>query len=107
MDFTRKNYKWTLGGLSKCIEDNKLESQIVAYTDTAAIVHVKNYHDSQILGAESDWCISQHKSSWEQYVSKNKRIQLFFYNFSKFVKDNMDLVGATFVADKKNVSLFC
>jgi len=109
MDFTRKNYSWSLDGLTRCIRDNHLESEIVAYTDMAAIVHVKSYYDSQILGAESSWCICQHMESWAQYVSRENRIQLFFYNFAPKckVKENTDLVGATFIPGHNRPMLYC
>jgi len=94
--FTTKNYKWSLEGLCQCIEDNKLKSAILFYTDTAAIVHVKSYEDSVVLGAVSDWCISQHSSSWRQYVERNNCVQVFIYNFAKKPNDDDSLIGATY-----------
>lgn len=94
--FNSKNYRWSLEGLINCIEENKLISEILFYTETGAIVHVKSYEDSVILGAESDWCISQHRESWHKYVEKDNCIQLFFYNFEKKVEEDDSLVGVTF-----------
>jgi hypothetical protein len=102
MKFTTKDYEWTLDGLCKCIKDNNLQSGIIYSTPTAAIVWVKNYRDSQILGALSDWCICQHDVSWQQYVAKNKNnVQLFFYDFTQYPKSTFALVGATFTMKKE------
>ena len=38
--FTPKNYKWSVKGLEKCIAENKLKSDIVYVTPSAAIVKV-------------------------------------------------------------------
>lgn len=102
MKFTTKDYEWTLDGLCKCIKDNNLQSGIIYSTPTAAIVWVKNYRDSQILGALSDWCICQHNVSWQQYVAKNNNnVQLFFYDFTQYPKSTFALVGATFTMKKE------
>ena len=102
MKFTTKDYEWTLDGLCKCIKDNNLQSGIIYSTPTAAIVWVKNYRDSQILGALSDWCICQHDVSWQQYVAKNNNnVQLFFYDFTQYPKSTFALVGATFTMKKE------
>lgn len=102
MKFTTKDYEWTLDGLCKCIQDNNLQSGIIYSTPTAAIVWVKNYRDSQILGALSDWCICQHDVSWQQYVAKNNNnVQLFFYDFTQYPKSTFALVGATFTMKKE------
>ena len=104
--FTTKNYPWTLNGLIKCMEDHRMDSEIICNYNNCAIVMVKNYNDSIILGANSDWCISQHACSWEQYVSKNNNIQLFYYNFNLKPENNLSLVGATYRM-RDRVELVC
>lgn len=104
--FTTKNYPWTLNGLIKCMEDHRMDSEIIANYNNCAIVMVKNYSDSVILGANSDWCISQHNCSWEQYVSKDNNIQLFYYNFNLKPSDNLSLVGATYRM-REHAELIC
>lgn len=95
--FTPKNYKWSVKGLEKCIAENKLKSDIVYVTPSAAIVKVDNYEDSVVLGAVTDWCICQHSCSWKQYVAdKPNNIQIFFYNFGLPYDDYLSVVGATF-----------
>ena len=83
MKFLPENYGWSVEGLKKCIYDNYLQSEIIAENNHAAIVHVKSYNDSILLGAFTNWCISQHSCSWEQYVSKNGNYQVFIYDFTK------------------------
>lgn len=101
MKFTTKDYEWSLDGLQKCIIDNNLKSEVIFSTPTAAIVWVRNYSDSQILGALSEWCICQHDVSWNQYVANNKNnVQLFFYDFTQYPKSTFALVGATFTMEK-------
>ena len=80
--FNSENYKWNLKELEKCIKENSLDSEIIAVNgdNTVAIVHVKSYKDSVILGAMSDWCISQHECSWKQYVSGDNNYQIFIFN---------------------------
>ena len=96
-NFTPKNYKWSVKGLEKCIAENKLKSDIVYVTPSAAIVKVDNYEDSVVLGAVTDWCICQHSCSWKQYVvDKPNNIQIFFYNFGLPYEDYLSVVGATF-----------
>ena len=94
--FTTKEYSWTLNGLTNCIKDNKMKSKIICSTNKAAIVHVANYDESVALGAESDWCISQHKESWRKYVTDDNNVQLFIYDFSKTPSYDDSLIGATF-----------
>ena len=105
MTFTNKNYHWSINGLQRCIEDNKLNAKIIAINGEKAIVKVNDYKASEILGAASDWCISQHTCSWEQYVSKNGNVQLFFYNFNLPSDNYMSLVGATFTMRKDLTSM--
>lgn len=105
MTFTNKNYPWSINGLKRCIKDNKLNAKIIAINGEKAIVKVNDYKASEILGAASDWCISQHTCSWEQYVSKDDNIQLFFYNFSLLYDNYMSLVGATFTMRKDLASM--
>ena len=95
--FNQKNYAWSLDGLLMCIEENSLQSEVILFGKGTAIVYVKSYYDSQVLGANSDWCICQHDVSWKQYVSGNaNNVQLFFYNFNLKPTDSLALVGATF-----------
>ena len=102
-NFTPKNYKWSVKGLEKCIAENKLKSDIVYVTPSAAIVKVDNYEDSVVLGAVTDWCICQHSCSWKQYVAdKPNNIQIFFYNFGLPYEDYLSVVGATFEITGKN-----
>jgi len=105
--FNKLNYDWTLEGLARCIEENKLESEIIVYNEYGAIVHVKSYNDSIILGAESTWCISQHRESWTQYVEKRNAVQLFFYCFDKSTKSDDSLYGATFDVEKNKAKVYC
>ena len=80
--FTTENYPWSLEGLRQCIKGNKMKSKILATNGNRAIVRVANYKDSESLGAYSDWCISQHKCSWEQYVENHpQNVQVFFFDF--------------------------
>lgn len=105
--FLASNYNWSFSGLEKCITDNKLKSRILIGDNNGAIVHVTSYNDSVILGAESDWCISQHKCSWEQYVTKPNGVQLFFFCFNEYPHGNKSLYGATFVIEKGDVKTSC
>lgn len=99
--FTTENYEWSLKGLESCLKDNRLKSKIIAKNDKAAIVHVISYHDSQILGALTDWCISQHKCSWEQYVEKKNNFQVFVYDFSRKPSDELSITGSTWEFNKE------
>lgn len=99
--FTIENYEWSLNGLETCIKENKLKSKIIAKNDNAAIVHVVSYHDSQILGALTDWCISQHKCSWEQYVENKNNFQIFIYDFTRKPFDELSITGSTWEINKK------
>lgn len=56
--FNNDNYNWGIDGLEKCINENKLESKIIAKNLYAAIVHVVSYKDSQVLGAMTN-CVFQ------------------------------------------------
>ena len=105
MAFTKDNYPWSVEGLQRCIESENLNAKIIAINGEMAIVKVNDYKASQILGAVSDWCISQHSCSWEQYVSKDGNIQLFFYNFNLRPDNYMSLVGATFTMRKDLASM--
>ena len=105
--FNHNNYEWSVEGLARCISENKLKSEIILYTKTAAIVHVKSYHDSIILGDESDWCICQHAESWEKYVAQNGNVQLFFYNFKLKRTNPAFLIGATYKLKGDWVELDC
>jgi hypothetical protein len=105
--FTQSNYGWSLKGLMRCIKENNLKSNIVFSTETSAIVHVKSYADSQILGAESTWCISQHDVSWKQYVEDTNGVQLFFYCFNHSVTGDYSLYGATFKVSGNIVNTHC
>ena len=109
-DFNLENYPWSIDGLQQCIKENRCKAKIIAINGNKAIVKVESYGASQVLGAYSDWCISQHRCSWEQYVSNHpENIQIFFYNFGLKPTDNLSLVGATFTManDKKSMSLMC
>lgn len=105
--FNHNNYKWSVEGLMQCIQDNKLKSEIIMYTKTAAIVHVKSYNDSIILGDESDWCICQHAESWNKYVAQNNNVQLFFYNFKVKRNNPAFLIGATYRFENSSSYLDC
>jgi hypothetical protein len=105
--FTQSNYGWNLDGLIRCIKENKLKSEIVFSTPTSAIVRVVSYGESEILGAESTWCISQHRVSWEQYVEKTNGIQLFFYCFNHSVSGDDSLYGATFQVKGDIINTYC
>ena len=105
--FTVSNYGWNIDGLERCIKENKLKSKILFATEKAAIVHVVSYSESEILGAESTWCISQHKVSWEQYVEKTKGVQLFIYNFNYSVSEDYSLYGVTFQVKNDLVKTYC
>jgi len=105
--FTQSNYGWNLDGLISCIKDNKLKSEIIFSTPTSAIVRVVSYNESEILGAESTWCISQHRVSWEQYVIKTNGIQLFFYCFKNPVYKDNSMYGATFQVEGEKVKVYC
>lgn len=108
--FTTENYPWSIEGLQKCIKNNKIKAKILAINGNKAIVRVNSYGASQVLGAYSDWCISQHSCSWKQYVSDHpNNIQVFFFNFDLNHDNNMSLVGATFVMseDWKTMKLMC
>ena len=108
--FTTDNYSWSIDGLALCMRDNKMKSEIIAINNNKAIVKVDNYEDSMALGAVSDWCISQHRCSWEQYVKSHpNNIQIFFYDFGVKPDNNLSLVGATFTMDKdwKSMKLMC
>jgi hypothetical protein len=109
-NFISENYSWSIDGLQQCIKENKCKAKIIAINGNKAIVKVESYGASQSLGAYSDWCISQHRCSWEQYVSNHpENIQIFFYDFGLKPTDNLSLVGATFTManDKKSMSLMC
>ncbi len=109
-NFISENYPWSIDGLQQCIKENKCKAKIIAINGNKAIVKIESYGASQIFGAYSDWCISQHRCSWEQYVSNHpENIQIFFYDFSLKPTDNLSLVGATFTManDKKSMSLMC
>jgi hypothetical protein len=109
-DFNLENYPWSIDGLQQCIKENRCKAKIIAINGNKAIVKVESYGASQVLGAYSDWCISQHRCSWEQYVSNHpENIQIFFYDFDLKPTDNLSLVGATFTManDKKSMSLMC
>ncbi len=101
MKFLPENYDWSVKGLRKCIYDICLKSEIIAENDHAAIVHVKSYNDSILLGAFTKWCISQHACSWEQYVSNNDNYQVFIYDFSKKPEHELSMVGATYTKGGK------
>lgn len=105
--FTAENYGWNIDGLKLCIKDNKLKSKILFSNPNGAIVHVTSYNESVILGAESEWCISQHNVSWEQYVVKPKGIQLFFYCFNEKAESDYSLYGATFQIKDDEVKTMC
>jgi len=105
--FTPEDFPWTLDGLKDCIAYNKMKSKLICSTSKAAIVHVDNYEDSVALGAMSDWCISQHRESWHQYVVKDKNVQIFIYNFSKKPEADDSMVGATFTTEGKKAKLIC
>ena len=106
-NYTIENYPWSLSGLKSCIKDNKLKSEIICETNSAAIVHVKSYEDSIILGADTKWCISQHDVSWKQYISDKKGIQIFIYCFNKDNKDDKSLIGFTFEVERGKVKPYC
>ena len=109
-NFISENYPWSIDGLQQCIKENKCKAKIIAINGNKAIVKIESYGASQIFGAYSDWCISQHRCSWEQYVSNHpENIQIFFYDFSLKPTDNLSLVGATFTManDEKSMSLMC
>lgn len=109
-DFITENFNWSVDGLRKCIADNKLDAKIIAINGNKAIVKVNNYEASVCLGSYSNWCISQHKCSWEQYVSNHpNNIQLFFFDFSLHHKKHLSLVGATFTMDEslESMKLMC
>ena len=109
-DFNLENYPWSIDGLQQCIKENRCKAKIIAINGNKAIVKVESYGASQVLGAYSDWCISQHRCSWEQYVSNHpNNIQVFFYNFDFPHDSNLSLVGATFTMDKdwKSMNLMC
>ena len=99
-NFIPENYPWSVRGLKKCIKENRLKDvEILIETDSAAIVYVPNYESSVVLGANANWCISQHRCSWEQYVSNENNVQIFFYNFSPDAEYELSLVGATYALD--------
>ena len=105
--FVTENYHWSVEGLKQCIKDNKLKGvTIIVENEHAAAVEVPTYAASVVLGGMSDWCISQHKCSWEQYVSKQNNIQVFFFNFAINPFDDLSLVGATFKKDGKVMCSF-
>ena len=106
MKFLPENYGWSVEGLKKCIYDNYLQSEIIAENNHAAIVHVKSYNDSILLGAFTNWCISQHSCSWEQYVSKNGNYQVFIYDFTKKPEHEISMVGATYTKEGKLICSF-
>ena len=91
----------------QCIKENNLKSEILFVNENAAIVNVVSYEESVILGAESCWCISQHKCSWDQYVLKPQGVQLFFYCFDKPVHNYGSLYGATFKVKGDSVITDC
>lgn len=100
--FTTDNYPWSIDGLKSCIKDNKLKGvKILVENDTAAAVYIPNYQASIVLGGMSDWCISQHKCSWKQYVSDKNNVQMFFFDFSKKPLSELTLVGATYTNENK------
>lgn len=108
MKFSIKELPWTVASLISYIQENCPSSKVIMYNDTCAAVLVGNYQDSVKLGAESDWCISQHNCSWQQYVVKPQSLQMFFFNFSKKKPKFDSLVGATFHVDTfNNVNLTC
>ena len=105
--FLTSNYGWSLGELKRCIKENKLKSKIIFSTKCSAIVQVVSYDESVILGAVSDWCISQHKCSWDQYVKNPQGVQLFFYCFDQPVQNYNSLFGATFKVEDDVVITDC
>lgn len=105
--FNKSNYDWSVGGLFNCIDENNLNSEVLFYNEYGAIVYVKSYNESVILGAESTWCISQHRESWTQYVEKTNGIQLFFYCFDKSTNGDESLYGATFQVEKNKAKVYC
>ena len=95
--FTTNNYPWSIAGLKTCINDNKLKGvKILAENNYTAAVYIPTYQASVILGAMSDWCISQHKCSWKQYVSDNNNVQMFFFDFTRKPSSELTLIGATY-----------
>jgi len=106
MKFLPENYGWSVEGLKKCIYDNNLQSEIITENNHAAIVHVKSYNDSILLGALTVWCISQHSCSWGQYVSRNENYQVFIYDFSKKPEHELSMVGATYTKEGKLICSF-
>ena len=105
--FILKNYSWSLEELRRCIRENHLKSEIIYCRQNAAIVHVKSYHDSQILGAMSTWCICEHDCSWRQYVIDTNGIQLFIYRFDEMPEGDTGLYGATFVIENDKPKTHC
>lgn len=108
--FRTENYPWSIEGLQNCIKENKIKAKVIAINGNKAIVRVNSYGASQVLGYYSDWCISQHRCSWEQYVSNHpNNIQVFFYNFDFPHDSNLSLVGATFTMsdDLNSMKLMC
>lgn len=99
-NFIPENYPWSVRGLKKCIKENRLKDvEILIESSHAAIVYVPNYESSVVLGANANWCISQHRCSWEQYVSNENNVQIFFYNFSPSAEYELSIVGATYALD--------
>ena len=106
--FNHYFFNWSIDGLRLCMSHNDMSSKILYGDKNCAIVHVKCYEDSVLLGDISDWCISQHESSWEQYVIKPNGAQIFFYDFTKSpTKDDDSLIGATYVLKDGHTSLMC
>lgn len=106
-NFIPENYEWSVKGLKKCIKENRLKDvEILIENSHAAIVYVPNYESSVVLGANANWCISQHRCSWEQYVSNDNHVQIFFYNFSPDAEYELSIVGATYALDDSG-SLGC
>lgn len=105
--FTLKNYPWSLEGLKRCIKENKLPSDIVCGNDRCAIVNVKSYGDSQVLGAMSTWCICEHDCSWRQYVIDTNGVQLFIYRFDEKPENETGLYGATMVIENGKPKTYC
>ena len=111
-----ENYPWSIKGLRDCIKENHLKSEIIFETKgylpylkirNMAIVAVASYADSVILGANTKWCISEHISSWQQYVEKEKSVQLFIYDFQAKPGTNASMYGFTLKVNKGHVEPYC
>ena len=100
-------YEWSVDGLRQCMSDNGMSSKMLYGDDNCAIIHVTCYEDSVLLGEIRNWCISQHESSWEQYVIRPNGVQIFFYDFTKNPKDDDSLIGATYTLKDGRTNLMC